>query len=155
MLLPLIYPHKSLNKNSKKDWDIGIIPHYIDKKRMGEIEIITNSLTYKIIDIESSPEEVIDLICRSRYVFSSSLHGLIVAHSYNVPTTWLKLSDNVIGGDFKFKDYLLSVGGSMECNPYNIVNNILDLQEGIEKSNLFDTQNNAKKLMEVMSNCLI
>ena len=41
-------------------------------------------------------------------VLSSSLHGLILADAYNVPSQRLLLGNKLIGGDFKFLDYYLS-----------------------------------------------
>jgi pyruvyltransferase len=33
------------------------------------------------------------------------MHGLIAADSLHVPNAWLKLSDELRGEDFKFRDY--------------------------------------------------
>ena len=38
-------------------------------------------------------------------IISSALHGLIAADSFFFPNRWIKLSDNLMGGDFKFNDY--------------------------------------------------
>jgi pyruvyltransferase len=51
----------------------------------------------------------VDKILSCNYIVTSSLHGLIVAHSYNIPVLWVQYSVELIGGKFKFDDYLLSV----------------------------------------------
>src|SRR5690606_5814540 len=57
------------------------------------------------LDIESPIEELVDRVCECEVIASSSLHGLIVADAYEIPRVWLKLSDNILGGEFKFLDY--------------------------------------------------
>lgn len=33
------------------------------------------------------------------------MHGLILSDAYNIPNQRIILSDNIIGGNFKFRDY--------------------------------------------------
>ena len=43
-------------------------------------------------------------------VVSSSLHGIIFAHAIGIPALPVVLGDRITGGDFKFKDYMHSIG---------------------------------------------
>ena len=38
-------------------------------------------------------------------VLSSAMHGLIAADSLGIPNAWMRLSDRLTGGDWKFRDY--------------------------------------------------
>jgi pyruvyltransferase len=55
--------------------------------------------------VERQPRAVVEDIARCEYVASSSLHGVIVAHALGVPALWLRISDQLKGGAFKFRDY--------------------------------------------------
>ncbi len=47
-----------------------------------------------------------------KFLFSSSLHGLIFADAFDVPTAWLRNASlpSHAEGSFKYEDYLLSTG---------------------------------------------
>ena len=51
----------------------------------------------------------VDELCACEYVISSSLHGLILAEAYHIPTLWATFSDNINGGTFKYMDYYKSI----------------------------------------------
>ncbi len=90
-------------------YDLGIIPHYIEKTHPW-VEMQKNRPDVRIIDIESGIEEFVSEVKSCRAIASSSLHGLICSDAYGIQNVWIKLTDGVIGGDFKFRDYRLSIG---------------------------------------------
>lgn len=84
--------------------ELGIIPHYVDYKQ-------EDTGNHKQINIlNSDPIEVIKDITECDSIISSSLHGIIVAHSYGIPAGWWKPSDKLSGDGSKFRDYAESVG---------------------------------------------
>jgi pyruvyltransferase len=100
LLAGLIYPR------AKTRYALGIVPHYVDlghpvveglaSRESGEVQVI---------DIRQSPAEVISRITECEAIASSSLHGLIFADSFAIPSVWMPLSNKVTGGEFKFLDY--------------------------------------------------
>ena len=53
-------------------------------------------------------KSVIDKIVSCKIIYSSSLHGIILAESYGVPAVFFRGIPAVI--DFKYKDYYASTG---------------------------------------------
>lgn len=79
----------------------GVVRHYVDKNDYPWADAV--------IDADSPVDEVIELIGSCRQVASSSLHGLIVAEAWGLPTLRLPHSD-VAGLNFKWADWF--VGGN-------------------------------------------
>ncbi len=104
LLYPLFFtPEKS------EQYELGVVAHYVDRdnvmlKRFSKINDVL------IIDITGEINDVVANINKCRTIASSSLHGLIISDAYEIPSIWIKLSDKVVGDDFKFYDYLSSVG---------------------------------------------
>lgn len=94
---------------TEKHYDVGIIPHYIDHNS-AQLDRFKSDRNITIIDIKSGITQVIDQIASCQMIASSSLHGLIAAESYGIPAAWIQISDEVIGGEFKFRDYYSSTG---------------------------------------------
>lgn len=101
LLLPLYY-----KPSVEKKFQIGIIPH------ISEFDFFYNNWSdkYKIINLNTRDvESVINQINECSYVLSTSLHGIIVSHTYRVPCLWIE--NRILEKDgFKFKDYFSSVG---------------------------------------------
>jgi pyruvyltransferase len=124
LLLPIYYTPKT-----EKRYSVGVIPHYVDyqkiKNQIKDPSICVIDLTHPNIEV------VTDKIFSCERIVSSSLHGLIVSHAYNIPAVWVKLSNNLSGDGVKFEDYFLSVG----IEPYvglDYVNNPLPKKNELE-----------------------
>lgn len=103
ILLPDYY-----NPEVEKKYSMGIIPHYHDYEKAREI--FAGQEKVKVIDlltmdVEATTREILE--CKK--ILSTSLHGLIVAHAYEIPAIWVKMSDKIFGNDIKYGDYLESV----------------------------------------------
>ena len=71
--------------------------------------MFSNNPDVLMIDILGGINQVVDKICSCEYIASSSLHGIIASDAYRVPSPWIRLSDRVAGGGFKFRDYFQAV----------------------------------------------
>ncbi len=94
--------------NMEKKYDLGIIPHYIDKNSPFLKNItVKNSI---ILNINQEPIELLTQIAQCKNIISSAMHGLIAADSLGIPNVRMILSDKIIGGDYKFNDYYSAFG---------------------------------------------
>ena len=107
----LLFPEIFSAENSVKKYKYGIVPHFKDKSSIGiqKIHDLQNP-EIKIIDIQSGIEEFVIDVLSCENILSSSLHGLILAEAYGIPTCRIVLSNKLEGGDFKFYDYYSGVG---------------------------------------------
>lgn len=141
LLLPLFF-----NSNKTKEYKLGVIPHFVDKDNpfMNQLlETYPNDVL--LIDIESDFQKVIDDVNRCDHIISSSLHGLIVADAYGIPSLWVEFSDKVIGQGFKFKDYMLSVNKS-QLDPI-VINSMIDLNDLLSRFTFEPIQFDQQKLL--------
>jgi pyruvyltransferase len=119
LLLPRYYTTKI-----KKKYKLGIFPHYIDTDVVA-YNLLSQLpddvvLIYALDDIEKT----IDLICSCERVISSSLHGLIVADAYRIPSKWVKFSDRILGDGTKYMDYYSSIGYDIGTKPTDLRSDI-------------------------------
>jgi pyruvyltransferase len=97
----------------EKKYKFGIVPHYTDYKKV--LQEYKDQKEVLIIDLMTNDmEEVTNLFLQCDRIISSSLHGVIVSHAYQIPAVWVKFSDKLFGDGIKFQDYFESV----EINPY-------------------------------------
>lgn len=105
LLMPLFYSPRLLPGLRDK---IAVVPH---KSQYGLYSHLGDD--YVLVNPTGKWRDVIDTICSCRSVISSSLHGLICSDAYGMPNVWL-YEHEMVGGDLKFKDYLLSQGRPLE-----------------------------------------
>lgn len=104
LLLPLLIP----NTLAKK-YTLGIIPHYVDYDEISNV--FSSREDIKVIDLLTNDvEKTTKEIMECETIISSSLHGVIVSHAYQIPAVWIKFSDKLSGDNVKFYDYYESVG---------------------------------------------
>jgi pyruvyltransferase len=94
-------------------YDIGIVPHYEDMKHPW-VDRLRADPAVCVIDVEGGVFDFVKEIKSCEVILSSSLHGLICAEAYGVPSLWIELSDKVIGAGFKFRDYFASLNREVD-----------------------------------------
>jgi len=103
LLLPLHY-----QPAVAKEFRLGIIPHINDYKLVKEL--FKDSPDIKVIDfLTHDIEKTTDEIYSCENILSSSLHGVVTAHAYNIPAVQVRFSDRIYGDGVKYHDYFLSV----------------------------------------------
>jgi pyruvyltransferase len=107
---PGLLASKLLKVRNNKKFKIGLMPHYKD---IGNTIVDKLEEKFKdditIIDVQEQPLNVLNKMDECEYILSSSLHGLICADSLGIPNGWVPFSD-LMGGDFKFRDYYTVFG---------------------------------------------
>lgn len=106
LLMPALYRPSSLKK-----FKMGVVLHWSQEKFA---EMFSGIEGVKIININRDYKYLngfVDEIASCEFILSSSLHGLIIANAYKVPSVRLKIDRNPIAtsekkDDFKFEDYL-------------------------------------------------
>ena len=106
LLMPRFY-----QPSMQKRYSMGIIPHYIDLKK-DDVVRLCNDSRVKLIKVQGYKEwtDFIDEICSCDIIISSSLHGLIVAEAYGIPSLWVEFGTYVDGWEFKYYDFYESIG---------------------------------------------
>ena len=105
LLLPKYYDAKPEPKRYK----VGIVAH---RKDFHDplVAKFTNDPDILIINMRDCTNRIVDKIASCDGIISTSLHGVIVADAYGVPSAWGRVSERIPGGFFKYKDYYLSIG---------------------------------------------
>jgi len=141
LLFPLYY-----RPDVKKQYILGVVPHRVDMG-LKLLTIFKSNPDILIIDITQGVFGVVDDINRCNFIASSSLHGIIIADAYDIPSLWIKLSDSIIGDGFKYRDYFMSVGRE-DRDPF-IISEPTTLQDVLDKFHDYKIDIDLNKLLEV------
>lgn len=94
----------------QKKYKIGIIPHYKEINESVFSDLANSYSDSILINLLDDPMKVVEQIASCEYILSSSLHGLIVADSFNIPNKRLTYTNNLLGDGYKFNDYYSAFG---------------------------------------------
>ena len=103
LLMPRFYNPENIEKKYK----VGICPHYLHQKEV--ISWLKGRVDICFLNVFSTPEKFVDNLIQCEVVYSSSLHGLILADAYGIPSQWIEGTIRLGGDRTKFNDYLSSV----------------------------------------------
>jgi len=108
LIMPVLY-----HPDIKPTHEIGIVAHYVDVKH-GWLSQFRKDPKIRFINVLSDIEPFIDALLSCKLIISSSLHGLVAADAYGIPSIHAQLTNKIRGGDFKYKDYYQSIGHEHE-----------------------------------------
>lgn len=104
--------------SEEKRFKTGLILHYSQDKLFSDEACAKQGI--RKISLVCTPtrtvETIIAEICQCGKIISSSLHGLILAHTYGVPARWIQIKDMRLhqSQSFKFYDYLSGIGAEAQ-----------------------------------------
>ena len=147
LILSRIFPQKNINKV----YDYCIFPHFSQYETIERYNFFITKTGGILVSPLWSPIKIIKLLNQSKHVFSSSLHGIIVSDSFNIPNTWtnFEISSNkeIIKqiDNFKFYDYYSTFNISPKPYLFDLENVYDSLSIKSKHSNYYFEQiNNVK-----------
>lgn len=128
LLAPLYFFPKT-----QKSHEIGLVLRWSERKwHQAEIKSGVRLINLGDKDVEGVITEM--LSCRR--IVTSSLHGLIIADAYGIPSAWLS-SSTPKGGEFKFYDYFLTVNKMRQAAVFSPDKDQVTA-DGLDKAFTFD-----------------
>lgn len=95
LLFPYLFP--DFKKSSNPEYEYVVIPHYTEET------MFPKDLYPNVVYPTEPWEDVIRKILNSKFVISSSLHGLVIADAYGIPARYLRVTGNE--PIYKYNDY--------------------------------------------------
>ncbi len=113
IVMPDIY-HPVIEKKYK----MAYIAHYVEQDEYADAFPREHS-----INIINNPYTFIDKLLECESITTSSLHAFVLAEAYGIKATYRQLTDKIIGGYFKYEDYISGDNDKqMLINIFNIWN---------------------------------
>lgn len=149
LLTPKVVPAASPSEK------VGFIPHFTHQNA-DFTKRITQQLGNQgiLIDVSQGPAEVARQISSCSAVFSTSLHGVILADAYGVPACWALPEPVLGGGDYKFLDYesvfTLSRSRRVSISQVQGPNDIIQLATTVPADQLQEVQASLEEAIETL-----
>lgn len=110
LLIPEIF-----NPPVEKKYEVGVIVRWPE----ADWKACKIDPSVKVIDFGTKKiEQTLSDILSCKRILSSSLHGVILADAYNIPSAWLS-SETPKGLEHKYFDYFLSVDKVQRAQSFN------------------------------------
>lgn len=139
LALPYIFKPKV-----EKKYKVGIVPHYIDAyyfyQNLNCLKQELDDNGIKIIDINSPVEDFVKCLNSCETIISSSLHGIICADAYGVPSVHARFTNKIGGDGFKYADWFSNFI-DREHKIYDFENKKIELSEIINVYNEIEKLN--------------
>jgi pyruvyltransferase len=143
LLMPSVF-----NPDVKKKYKIGVILRWSETDwHSAEADSNVKKINLGTSDIEGTLTDI--LSCEK--IVSSSLHGVILADAYGIPSAWLS-STTPKGLEFKFYDYFISVDKIQKPQRFDFSANRLSVAE-LEKHLEFDSREIKFDLKKLLAAC--
>jgi hypothetical protein len=104
-LMPLFFsPVRNRRDEFSQTYKVGICPHYLHQVEVAEW---IGNMQIKMLNVFCSPETFVKEMLCCDVIYSSSLHGLIIADAYGIPSRWIECTAPLGGDGMKFYDHLI------------------------------------------------
>lgn len=112
LIMPLVF-----SEDVKQRYDLGIVLHFTDNGNE-EFTRLSNIDGVAVINVLQSPKTVIHQIRQCKHIASSSLHGLIIAEAYGIPTLRVVSYKTFVwkNPDYKYEDHYSALGIEMHTH---------------------------------------
>lgn len=101
----LLLPRIIHAEQTSPEHEVAIIPHFATYRAFIHRFGADIPRHWQVVNLTDDPTVITQQISRSETVISSSLHGLIVADAYGIPSRRLEGGEGIKGDGFKYRDY--------------------------------------------------
>lgn len=131
---PVLVLPKFYNPQIEKTNKVGVVPN-IGTVNNSVVDRLIKNENYFLIDTSQYDDwrDIVDKILSCSYVISESLHGLIVAEAYNIPSVWVEFKEHPPYWDFKYNDFYLSIGKYGQVSLKLYVDELENIEEKIKE----------------------
>lgn len=116
----------------KSDGQVSVVPHF-SQADQPIYHALSETQGIRVVDVRAEdPMAVVRQIAASDHVFSSSLHGLVTADAFGIPSTWVDPTGIHAEPHFKFADYAAGINRDLgdPIAPETIPERLADLADG-------------------------
>lgn len=107
-LIPFLFPEYSYSPKPSITRENCVILHKYDEETFVNGSLVDDNTT--LLPVVQSWQTMAGNMTTCHYIFSSSLHGLILADAFGISARWIRRSGSIM--KWKFEDYFKSVGNN-------------------------------------------